>query len=181
MVGGRRIVDRVIDAARSVASQILLVANDAEAARWLRGIRIARDLRPERGSIVGIHTALATTGRPTIVVAWDMPFVSRDLLALIAERGVNEPFAVVPEGESGLEPFCALYTPGCLPFIAQAIDERDLRATALPSRFPSFTRIPMTDIAAIGEPAQVFFNVNTADDLRRAEEIDAATKRSRES
>ena len=58
MVGGRRIVDRVIEAARSVASEILFVANDPEAPRWLDQIRIVSDTRPERGSIIGIHTAL---------------------------------------------------------------------------------------------------------------------------
>ena len=179
MVGGRRIVDRVIEAARSVASEILFVANDPEAPRWLDQIRIVSDTRPERGSIIGIHTALAATGQPTIVVAWDMPFVTRDLLALIAERGVNEAFAVLPEGEFGIEPFCGLYTPACRPFVERAIDERDLRATALPSRFPSFTRIAASDVATIGDPAHLFFNLNTFDDLNRAEEIEAATKRSR--
>ena len=108
-----------------------------------------------------------------------MPFVTRDLLALIAERGVNEAFAVLPEGEFGIEPFCGLYTPACRPFVERAIDERDLRATALPSRFPSFTRIAASDVATIGDPAHLFFNVNTFDDLNRAEEIEAATKRSR--
>lgn len=180
-VGGRRIVDRVIEATRAVASDIVLVANDPKATTWVEGLRVVSDIRPERGSIVGIHTALATTGRTTVVVAWDMPFVTGSLLSLIAERGATESFAVIPEGENGLQPFCALYTPACLPLVEQAIGRGDFRATALPSRFPSFTRVLAGEIASIGEPAELFFNVNSPVDLERAEEIDARVRRSRQS
>jgi len=178
-VGGRRIIDRVIDAARGVASELLLVANSPDATRWASGVRVVSDVRPERGSVVGLHTALATTQCPTLVIAWDMPFVTPDLLALIGERSVGERFAVIPESASGLEPFCALYTPACLPLIDGALDEHELRATALPSRFPSFTRLSLSEIAAIGDPDQLFFNVNSADDLARAEAMATATRRSR--
>jgi len=178
MVGGRRIVDRVIDAARHVASEVFLISNSADAPMWTPDVRVVNDVRPERGSIVGIHTALATTNGPTLVVAWDMPFVSTPLLSLIADRD-DDQYAVIPEGESGLEPFCALYMPACLPMVECALDENDLRATALPHRFPSFSRIARAEIERIGEPTRLFFNVNSADDLARAEEIEKALERSR--
>ena len=171
-VGGRRILDRVADAASAVAGHLVLISNSDDADEWLAGVPVVRDLRPERRSLVGIHTALSFTAMPTLVLAWDMPFVTRDLLELIFEHGEREQFAVVPEGSSGLEPFCALYAPACLPIIAQALDEGDFRATALPHRFPSFTRISGSEIRSIGDPDQLFFNVNSAPDLARAEEID---------
>jgi len=170
-VGGRRIVDRLVAAARAITDDLLLVSNSEEANQWLGDVPLVRDIRPERGSLVGIHTALSTTGRETLVLAWDMPFVTPTLLELILQRGDTAPFAVIPEGPSGLEPFCALYAPACLRFIEQAIDAGDLRATALPFRFPSFTRVPSADVAAIGDPARLFFNVNTAEDLGRADEL----------
>ena len=171
-VGGRRILDRVVEAASAIADRLLLISNHDEAERWLTGVRVVRDIRPERGSVVGIHTALAASGVRTLVLAWDMPFVSRALLELIVERGAGEPFAVVPEGTSGLEPFCALYTPASLPFVERAIDGGDLRATSLPLRFPSFTRVPRSAIAALDDPSRLFFNVNSAADLATAEAMD---------
>jgi molybdopterin-guanine dinucleotide biosynthesis protein A len=103
-----------------------------------------------------------------------MPFVTPSLLSLIVERSGGEPFATVPESASGLEPFCALYTPACLPLVERAIEDGDLRVTWLPHRFPSFKRIPVTDIETIGDPTQFFFNVNSAADLGRAEEMGRA-------
>jgi molybdopterin-guanine dinucleotide biosynthesis protein A len=178
-VGGRRIVDRVIDAAMLVASDIVLVSNAEAAVGWVPSVRVVRDLRRERGSLIGIHTALATTKGPTLVLAWDMPFVTAELLSLIVRRGTDEPYAVIPESVAGLEPFCALYTAACLPFIERAIAEADFRVTALPGRFPAFSRVTPAELDAIGDPTTLFFNVNSAEDLARAEEIDKGQRRSR--
>lgn len=170
-IGGRRIVDRIVDAAKTVADDLILVSNSEDADRWLSDVRVVRDIRPDRGSLVGIHTALSATRTRTLVLAWDMPFVTAELLELIVSHSHGDAFAVIPEGPSGLEPFCALYSPACLPIVEQAIDEGDLRATALPLRFPSVTRVSSSEIQAIGDPARLFFNVNSAADLARAEEM----------
>ena len=171
-VGGRRILDRVVDAAKAVTQDLVVISNSDDAHQWLSGVPVVRDVRPERGSLVGIHTALSATAERTLVLAWDMPFVTGELLELIVERSDGEAFAVIPESGSAVEPFCALYTPACLPFVAQAIDEGDLRATALSLRFPSFTRISSRDVAAVGDPARLFFNVNSPADLESAEAMD---------
>jgi molybdopterin-guanine dinucleotide biosynthesis protein A len=171
-VGGRRILDRLADAANAVAGHLVLISNSDDADRWLPGVPVVRDIRPEQRSLVGIHTALSVAQRPTLVLAWDMPFVTRELLELIVEYGEREQFAVVPESTSGLEPFCALYAPACLRIVAQALDESDFRATALPHRFPSFTRVSTTEVRRFGDPDHLFFNVNSSADLARAEEID---------
>jgi molybdopterin-guanine dinucleotide biosynthesis protein A len=178
-VGGKRIVDRVIAAAMPVVSDIVLVSNADGAATWLPSIRVVRDVRPERGSLVGVHTALTTTNGPTLVLAWDMPFVTSELLSLIVKRGADQPYAVIPESAAGFEPFCALYTAACLPFVERAIDEGDFRVTALPKRFPFFSRITPRELDAFGDPATLFFNVNSAEDLAYAEEIEKGARRSR--
>lgn len=171
-VAGQRIVDRVIRAARTIASNVILVSNSDDANEWLKDVEVVRDVRPERGSIVGIHTALTVTGARTLVLAWDMPFITPELLELIVNRSEGEQFAAIPESVSGLEPFCALYTPSCLPLVDRAIDDGNLRATSLPLGFPSFTRITRSDVGAIGDPARLFFNVNSAADLTMAEELE---------
>ena len=162
----------MVDAARAVTGHLVLISNSDDAQQWLGEIPVVRDIRPERRSLVGIHTALSFTKTRTLVLAWDMPFLTAALLELLVERGEGERFAVVPESVAGLEPFCALYTPACLPAVTQALDEGDFRATALPFRFPSFTRVSTSDVAAVGDPERLFFNVNSAPDLARAEELE---------
>jgi molybdopterin-guanine dinucleotide biosynthesis protein A len=173
-VGGVRIIDRVANALLGVTGDVILVANSADAETWLPsppGIPVVADVRPERGSLVGIHTALSGGKRDVMVVAWDMPFVTTRLLELIRERGRVERFATVPEGARGLEPFCALYTSACLPFIESALDAGDLRMSSALDRLPTMTRVSRGEIETIGDPTRLFFNVNTAQDLESAEQM----------
>src|SRR2546428_649003 len=93
-VGGRRIVDRVASALDGVATEIMIVSNAEDAADWIPGIRVVHDLRPERGSLVGIHAAISHARAPVLVVAWDMPFVTRALLSTIRDRTYDATSAV---------------------------------------------------------------------------------------
>jgi len=173
-VGGHRIIDRVGDALRAVTSELILLSNAEDAECWLPGVTVIRDARSERGSLVGLHTALTHASSPILVVAWDMPFVTGELLALIVSRSVHEHFATLPTGVQGPEPFCATYTPACLPFVETALGSGDLRMSSMLRRLPSATLIPTSEVARIGDPARLFFNVNTLHDLTVAEEMDAA-------
>ncbi len=170
-VGGVRMIDRVWGALREVSSEVILVSNAIDAPRWLGGTRVFADVRGERGSLVGIHTALVHAGSSVIVVAWDMPFVTSDLLRFIQERGHDEPFATVPEGSGGLEPFCAMYTPACLPVFESALNAGEFRMSTVLESLPSLTRIPVAEFSTIGDPSKLFFNVNDAADLALAEKM----------
>ena len=173
-VGGRRIIDRVATALRAVSSHVMIISNAPDASAWIPGVRAYGDVRAERGSLIGIHTALTRSADDVLVVAWDMPFVSPALLRLIRDRRRAESLAVFPVGPSGPEPFCALYTRACLPLIEAALDAGELRLSRLVESISNAERIPMSDIEGVGDPATLFFNVNSAEDLRTAETLDAA-------
>ena len=173
-MNGRRIIDRVADALRGVVSDLVLITGAPEAADWLPGARVVPDTWRQRGSLVGIHTALSHAGQPILLAAWDMPFVTTELFALIRDAAARSEFAAIPESDTGLEPFCAVYTPACLPWIERAIGADDLKLTNLLARLPEYYRIPVAEVRAVGDPARLFFNVNTPPDLARAEELAAA-------
>ncbi|HMA25150.1 MAG TPA: hypothetical protein VKP00_14175, partial [Gemmatimonadaceae bacterium] len=103
-----------------------------------------------------------------------MPFVTLALLQMIRDRARDATLAVIPEGSSGLEPFCALYTRDCLPIIETAIDTGDLRLSHLIERLPAVDRIPVRDVESLGDPAMLLFSVNSPEDLARAEAMEAA-------
>ena len=167
-VGGQRIIDRIATALRPVVDTIAIVGNASDADEWIPGARVWRDERAERASIVGIHTALLHA-ETVIVVAWDMPFVTESLMRLLARGLTPEAGAVVPEGPQGPEPMCALYTRQCIGAVEDALNRGDLRMTALVAHLPRLVRIPLDEIARIGDPARLFFNVNTQEDLAAAE------------
>ena len=170
-VGGIRIIDRVAAALRRVVADVALIANDPEAELWLSGVPVHRDERAERGSLVGLETAVRHAHGPVLVVAWDMPFVAPELLTLIVTSLTARASAVVPDGPLGPEPMCALYSPRCLPPIERALNRGDLRLESLVAQLPEVVRIPLDRVAAAGDPARLFFNVNDQADLEVARQM----------
>ena len=170
-VGGIRIIDRVRAALEPVVHDVALVANAPDADSWLPGIRAFRDQGTERGSLVGLRTAVSRAEGPVIVVAWDMPFVRSGLFSLLISRLKPGTAAVIPDGPRGPEPMCALYTSGCLLAIDSALERRDLRLSSLVSRLPAAVRVGVSEVSAVGDPSRLFFNVNTPADLELAERM----------
>ena len=168
-VGGRRIIDRVADALRDVTDDLLLVANVPEAVQWLPGVPVQRDIVPNAGGLGGMHAALHAAGAPVLIVAWDMPFVPPALLVRLRELGDGAD-VVVPESGSrrGVEPLCAFYAPSCLPAIERNLAADDRRVVGFHDQV-RVARLPADEVSAFGDPELLFMNVNTPDDLARAE------------
>src|SRR5690349_13913856 len=110
-VGGRRILDRVIDAVAAATDGLsLLVANAPDAAAWRRDLHTIPDVRPGLGSLGGIYTAVTAGPGPVLAVAWDMPYITIELLrALVEESAGWDVFLPESDGRRGVEPLCAVY------------------------------------------------------------------------
>jgi molybdopterin-guanine dinucleotide biosynthesis protein A len=171
-VGGVRILDRLVDAFQAALGELpLLVANDPGADQWRPDLAVIPDTIPGAGALGGLHAAVAYEPRPVVCVAWDMPFVPPGLIAALA-RGLGEADAVLPAsgGRRGLEPMCAGYGPGCRGPMERAIARGDLRAIS----FHSAVRISILSpdaVSAFGDPAVLFFNINSPDDLTQADAL----------
>jgi molybdopterin-guanine dinucleotide biosynthesis protein A len=172
-VGGRRTLDRVAEVlAKVTGGPPILVANVPDAASWRPDLRPIADVLPGAGALGGLLTAVeAAAPHPALVVAWDMPFVPagllRDLVGLLDGHDVAIPAS---DGRRGLEPLCAAYGPACAAAIRTALARGDRRAIA----FHPDVRVGILPLDAVrrhGDPDLLFFNVNTADDLARAEAL----------
>ncbi|MGE5927062.1 MAG: molybdenum cofactor guanylyltransferase [Gemmatimonadota bacterium] len=169
-VGGVRIIDRLVALfERALGSAPLLVANAPDAGRWVPGLRVVPDQVPGAGALGGILTAVIEGPAPVVCVAWDMPFVTDELLRRLA-AGLDGADACLPAsgGRRGIEPLCAAYGAACRGPIEQRIAAGDLRAIAFHPMVRVAT-LPAAEVAGFGDPAQLFFNVNTAQDLTQAE------------
>jgi molybdopterin-guanine dinucleotide biosynthesis protein A len=100
-----------------------------------------------------------------------MPFVPVELLrTLIAGARKYDAFLPESDGRRGMEPLCAVYGPACRAAIERQLETDDLRAIG----FHGGLRVGTLSLARVrefGDPAELFFNVNTPDDLARAEEL----------
>ncbi len=173
-VGGARILDRVVDGVRAVTGALpLLIANAPSASAWRPDLKTIPDVRPGFGSLGGIYTAVTAATGPVLCVAWDMPFVPAELLrALVDGAAAGNYDAFLPEssGRRGLEPLCAVYGPACGPAIARRLETGDLKAIS----FHTDVRVGILSLAQVrgfGDPDELFFNVNTPDELERAEAL----------
>ena len=171
-LGGRRILDRVVDVVAAVTGEApLLVANAPDAGGWRPDLRTVPDVRRDSGSLGGIYTAVVSGPGPVLCVAWDMPFLSADLLrALVtgATSGAYDAFLPESDGRRGVEPLCAVYGPACGPAIERELARGDMRAIGFHAEVKVGT-LSLERVRAFGDPDELFFNVNTPADLERAE------------
>ena len=74
-LGGRRIIDRVVDVVRAVTDDLLIVTNTPELYATL-ALPMVPDVFPDHGSLGGIYSGLkAASGEAAFTVACDMPFL----------------------------------------------------------------------------------------------------------
>jgi len=171
-VGGRRILDRLVEAFQEALGHTpLLVANDPEATSWHPDLRVVPDAKRGLGALGGIYTACLAAPAPVVVAAWDMPFVPPGLLRALA-AGLDGADTCLPESGSrrGVEPLLAAYGPSVAPAIEATAARGDLRAIGF-HRDIKTSILPSRDVRRYGNPDLLFFNVNTPDDLREAERL----------
>jgi CTP:molybdopterin cytidylyltransferase MocA len=104
LVAGVRILDRLVDAMVAAFGELpLLVANAPNAGDWRPGLRVVADAVPGLGSSAESIPPSASP-RPVVVAAWDMPFVTSELLRELAAgleiRGRLPPASDGPRGSS---------------------------------------------------------------------------------
>jgi molybdopterin-guanine dinucleotide biosynthesis protein A len=170
-VGGERILDRLVRVLTAALGEPpVLVANALDAPSWRPDLRTVRDARPGLGSLGGIYTAVLESA-PVVCIAWDMPFVSEPLIRTLAD-GLKRYDAMLPQSDSrrGVEPLCAAYGPACRDAIASSLDSGDLRAIGFHHRI-RVGILPLEEVRTLADPDLLFFNVNTADDLAKADEL----------
>jgi molybdopterin-guanine dinucleotide biosynthesis protein A len=171
LVGGERILDRLARVlTNALGGPPLLVANAPDAPSWRPDLRTVSDARAGFGSLGGIYTAVVESA-PVVCVAWDMPFVSESLIRTLAD-GLERYDAMLPQsgGRRGVEPLCAAYGPACRDAIASSLESGDLRAIGFHHRI-RVGILPLEEVRTLADPDLLFFNVNTEDDLAKADEL----------
>ena len=164
MLGGERIADRVLTALRGATSEQLVVANDPAASQWFAGVPIVPDDEPGLGPLAGLATALrAAGGRDVLVAAWDMPFVTAELLGELRRRGEEGASVVVPMHgvEHRMEPLCAWYAARALEPCLALLAAGSRRAGALFETLPGASTLAGAALARFGDQARLFTSVDS--------------------
>src|SRR5574338_558682 len=172
---GRPLIERIVARLRPAADELLITTNRPVDYAWL-GLPLFTDLKPGRGALGGLLTALSMAREPLVgVVACDMPFASAELLRQSARLLQEEAVDVVIAGsEDGLEPLHAVYRRStCLPAIEEAIKMDLWKAIAwLPQ--VKVRLLTNAELQRWDPSGRAFWNVNTPSEFNRAEKVASA-------
>lgn len=165
-LGGRRVIERVVRALEGSVDDLLVVTNTPELYAFL-GLAMVPDVYPDRGSLGGIYSGLkAAAGDAVFTVACDMPFLDRRVVRHVIDRAAAGD-VVIPRVGDQLETLHAVYHKSCLPHIEARLLEGRLKIVDFFTEV-RVVEIAEAEVARYADPAIVFMNVNTPDELERA-------------
>jgi len=168
----RPLIQRVVDRLNPIADEIIVTTNRPEDYSFLN-LRLFTDLKPGRGALGGLYTAIASASYPIVaVVACDMPFASATLIETASTLLVEEEAdVVIAKSDEGYEPLHAVYRrETCLPAIESAIGADQWKVIAW---FPTVkVRVLTPEELKESDPSGLaFWNVNTPEEFAKAEQI----------
>ncbi|MEJ2283262.1 MAG: molybdenum cofactor guanylyltransferase [Desulfobacterales bacterium] len=169
-VGGKRIIDRLLEVFTELFDDLILVTNHPEEfLQW--DLTIVTDIFDLRSSLTGIHTGLFYANNPyAFFSACDTPFLNKDLVGILIEQIEPKIDIIMPQTAAGFEPLCAIYSKRCLKPAEDHLKAKKLKIQwAL--RSSRTKTISEKELRRVDPELISFFNINTPQDLARAEEM----------
>jgi len=158
-VGGRPVIERVIERIAPLSDDLILITNEPVPYRYL-GQRLVGDVAPGKGSLGGIYTALhAAHYDHCLVVACDMPFLNPDLLRYLI--GLVPGYdVVIPRIAEFPETLHAVYGKRCLEPIKRRLLADQLKIVGFFDEVRVRT-VERDDVARFDPAFRSFLNMNT--------------------
>ncbi len=168
-IGGRSIVERVVEVLRQIFEHNLIVTNSPEDFEFL-GLPMFGDIVLGRGSLGGLYTGLKVCGRDYgFLVACDMPFLNKDVIAYMLARA-DDHDVIIPRISEGLEPLHGIYSRKCLPYIEELFAREDLKIRDIFDKVKTL-EISEHELKRLDSKLLFLLNVNNPNDLRRARDL----------
>ncbi len=174
-VGGRPMLVRMIELLQSVTRPVKIVGVPGKYAAF--GTEIVEDRWPGEGPLGGIITALedadrsATRPEWNLIVSCDMPFLKKDWLQFLANRGVKSNAQVVfSHSAAGPEPLCACWQTGAATKLSSGF-ERGVRKVTEGIALLRVEVLDQADWKRFDSAGRLFWNMNTAVDYEEARRI----------
>lgn len=166
-IGGRTILDRLIETLEGLFDEILLVTRQPERYAGLP-VTVVQDIYDKRSSLTGIHAGLKHAASDyLLIVPCDAPFIRPEVIRILAaeiEPGVD---VIVPVADDHYEPLCAIYSKRCIRTIEARLERDDFRIIDF---FDSINlkTVPIEKLRRADNDLLSFFNVNTPEAYRKA-------------
>ncbi len=166
---GGTLLERTLHVLHEVCASVSLVGDPTKFSSY--GVAIP-DIFPGCGPLAGIHAGLQqSSAELNLFLALDMPLIAPELLAfLLTKAEQTEAAAIVPRTARGLQPLCAVYRRSFAEIAEDSLRAGKYKIDAAFSGLAVYV-IDEPELASHGFSERFFFNVNTPEDLQRAEDI----------
>ncbi|NIM98923.1 MAG: NTP transferase domain-containing protein [candidate division Zixibacteria bacterium] len=164
---GATLIQKCVHALKKVVPHILIISDHEELYQDY-GARVVKDLISDKGPLGGIFTGLCySTSYCNFVTGCDMPFPQPRVIECLLERCDGKD-VVIPEIAGEVEPLFAAYTKNCLPVIFDHLQNNDLKIRNILADL-KVERVGEKEIDKLDPGHLSFFNINTAEDLNKAQ------------
>jgi molybdopterin-guanine dinucleotide biosynthesis protein A len=168
LLGGVSLLERVVQRLKVLFPRVIVVASPQDSI-FVAGAETVHDPVEGYGSLMGIHTGLNYAKQAVFVAACDMPFLNQGLIRHMIDSSSG--FDVVVPKPGGLyEPLHAVYSAACIPYMEELINKGERRIISFYEKVKVLEI--SDDVLDRFDPQRLsFFNINSPEDLARAEEI----------
>lgn len=162
-LGEKRILDYIVSRLSPQVDALILNTNANNISAELK---VVPDIGDAAGPLSGLYTVLCyarDNGFDKVVtVAGDTPFIPNDLVLRFMEHAHNA--AVVAKSDDRIHPIIGLWDVSLIAHVKTALENNELKMMNFIKNYAAFEVVWDQEI----DP---FFNINTAEDLKKAEEI----------
>ncbi len=175
-VDNKPLLNHVVDAVKGIVGEVLVVTSSKEQADLYAktvsspnvqfAINTDESKDPLSGALAGFEAA---QGKYSLLLPFDAPFVSRDVVSLLFELCIGKS-AVIPRWPSRqIEPLHAVYHTGqVLEAAKEALASGELEVEAMVSKMHGVRYLSTLVLEQLDPDFRFFFKINTSLDLKKA-------------
>jgi molybdopterin-guanine dinucleotide biosynthesis protein A len=175
ILAGKPLISHVVNAIQRIVDETIIVTSSAERVAKYEtivpdSVKFVEDTRESNGPLIGALTGFGVaSGKYALVLPFDTPFVSREVVSLLFELCIGRS-AVIPRWPNGqIEPLHAVYQVQLAMAAAEAaVAEGRLDMRGMIERMRGVRFVSTIAIQEFDPELKVFFNINMPLDLKKA-------------
>lgn len=174
-IANKPLIKYVIDAVSPIVDETIVVTNSQDriteyAKVVATDVRFAIDSCESKGPLIGALTGFGSAhGKYALLLPFDTPFVSREVVSLLFELCLNKTAAIPRWPNEQIEPLHAVYqTKAALEAAKIAVGEGKLNLRAMIEKMRGVRYVSTLVIQQLDPDLRTFFNINTPLDLKKA-------------
>lgn len=121
-LGGKALIEHVVDALRAYVGSIVIVTNDKEKYSFLSDVSFVSDIIKNQGPFIGLISGLKSMDTNWFfVTSCDMPLIDGNIIEYLSSKRTG--YIVSPFSKYGYEPLISLYSKEVLYFAEKMMTE----------------------------------------------------------